>query len=189
MAQTATLSPSDDCVHTKQVGFPWGFFLIAFCISWSAWFAVIALQHSASFSRFTLALELLGTFGPTVAAFFLTAQEGGLKAVIRLAKRGLPSRIRLPFLLLIATMPLGVNGIAYFLAGGRHPNLSVLVIIETFVLYYFLGGSVGEEFGWRGYALDRLQHRWSWLRSALLLGLIWSAWHYPLKFLSGTTQS
>jgi uncharacterized protein len=56
-------------------------------------------------------------------------------------------------------------------------------------LYYFLGGSVGEEFGWRGYALDRLQQRWGWLPSALLLGVIWSAWHYPLKFLSGTTQS
>src|SRR3954451_22850004 len=106
MAQTATLPQSDDCVHTKNVGFPWAFFLIAFCISWSAWVAATALQHSTSFSRFTLALELLGTFGPTVAAFFLTAQEGGLKAVTRLAKRGLPSRIRLPFLLLIAMVPL-----------------------------------------------------------------------------------
>jgi len=183
------LQKRDDCLHTKDISFPFAFFLTAFCISWSAW--VQPLHYN---TRFPLSASLLrwsysGRFGPTLAAFFLTAREGERRAVIRLAKRGLPSRIRLPFLLLIVTIPLAVNGIGYFVAGGQHPNFSPLTILETFILYYFLGGSVGEEFGWRGYALDRLQQRWGWLPSALLLGVIWSAWHYPLKFLSGTTQS
>jgi membrane protease YdiL (CAAX protease family) len=115
--------------------------------------------------------------------------EGGRKSAYRLLKRGLPSRIPFIYLLLIAFIPLGVNGAAYWLAGGRHPNFSPLTIFGTFVLYYFLGGSCGEEFGWRGYALDCLQRSWDWLAASLMIGVIWSAWHYPLSFLAGTTQS
>jgi hypothetical protein len=42
--------------------------------------------------------------------------------------KGRWSRIRLPFLLLIVTIPLAVNGIGYFVAGGQHPNFSPLTI-------------------------------------------------------------
>ncbi len=59
----------------------------------------------------------------------------------------------------------------------------------TFVLLFFLGGSFAEEFGWRGYALDRLQQKWNASVSSLILGFIWGLWHLPLFFTEGLSQS
>jgi len=44
---------------------------------------------------------------------------------------------------------------------------------------------LGEEFGWRGYALPRLQTRWSPLRASLIIGLVWALWHIPTLFVPG----
>ncbi len=54
-----------------------------------------------------------------------------------------------------------------------------------FVLPYFLFEVVanGEEMGWRGYVLPRLQTVHGPLTSALIVGVIWGFWHLP-KYLS-----
>ncbi|MFW5714383.1 MAG: CPBP family intramembrane glutamic endopeptidase, partial [Brevefilum sp.] len=44
---------------------------------------------------------------------------------------------------------------------------------------------LGEEIGWRGFALPWLQKRFNALRSSLILGLIWAIWHLPLFWLPG----
>ena len=36
---------------------------------------------------------------------------------------------------------------------------------------------VGEEIGWRGFALPHLQARFGGLGASLILGLLWTAWH------------
>jgi membrane protease YdiL (CAAX protease family) len=46
-----------------------------------------------------------------------------------------------------------------------------------------------EELGWRGYALDRLQEKYSALASSLILGVVWSLWHLPLFFVPGSYQA
>lgn len=49
--------------------------------------------------------------------------------------------------------------------------VGVLLIIFAVVL--------GEETGWRGYALPQLQRRFSPLASSLILALVWFGWHLP----------
>jgi len=46
----------------------------------------------------------------------------------------------------------------------------------------------GEEMGWRGYVLPRLQAKYSALVSSLILGVIWSVWHLPKFFGTGSSE-
>jgi membrane protease YdiL (CAAX protease family) len=50
----------------------------------------------------------------------------------------------------------------------------------TFVATALYGGPLGEEAGWRGLALPRLQKRFDPLLASVLLGLAWALWHLPL---------
>jgi len=50
-------------------------------------------------------------------------------------------------------------------------------------------GPLGEELGWRGFALPRLLERFNGLTAALVLGVVWGIWHLPAFFLSGMPQS
>jgi membrane protease YdiL (CAAX protease family) len=65
------------------------------------------------------------------------------------------------------------------------------ILISTTVYNYstLLGGPLGEEPGWRGYALPRLESTFGPVRGSLLLGLLWTGWHLPLFFYSGWTTT
>ncbi|MEM5775957.1 MAG: CPBP family intramembrane glutamic endopeptidase, partial [Anaerolineaceae bacterium] len=56
------------------------------------------------------------------------------------------------------------------------------VILTTIVLlaYFIIGGGGMEEPGWRGFALPRLLTRFKPLGASLILGLVWSLWHWPM---------
>lgn len=60
-----------------------------------------------------------------------------------------------------------------------------------FAIYWVLfdPGPVGEEGGWRGFALPLLQRRFSPFWASLILGAIWSIWHLPAFYISTLGQS
>src|SRR5947199_3415499 len=50
---------------------------------------------------------------------------------------------------------------------------------ERFIfILLFIG--LGEEPGWRGFALPHLQARFSPFLASLVLALVWAIWHLPL---------
>jgi membrane protease YdiL (CAAX protease family) len=98
--------------------------------------------------------------------------------------------------LVILLIPVGVTGVAAVgasLLGGsevvwgeavRELRSNPLAILPT--LFFATLPPILEEFGWRGYALDRLQMNQSALGASLLLGVVWAVWHLPSFFLTGS---
>jgi len=55
---------------------------------------------------------------------------------------------------------------------------------QLFIANIFYG-PMGEELGWRSYALNVLQKKHSPLIASLIIGILWGFWHFPLWFMSG----
>lgn len=172
----------------------WLFFLIALAWSWLFWIPTALVAQGLSVPS-VLESFLLGPFnpaawGPFIAAFLLTYLNEGGQGIKRLLKRGVNFRFgKAWYLVIFFLFPALIGGalLLAVLSGGPVPELTALSnplripIVFTFLL--FLGGPLQEEFGWRGYALDRLQARWNSLASSIILGFIWGAWHLPLFFI------
>ena len=61
-------------------------------------------------------------------------------------------------------------------------DVKLLGMVILFFLYNIIYGGLSEEPGWRGFALPRLQAKFSPLVSSLILGVIWAVWHAPGRF-------
>jgi membrane protease YdiL (CAAX protease family) len=62
---------------------------------------------------------------------------------------------------------------------GGWPNILMLVTLSA-AYRFFYANACGEEPGWRGFALPRLQARFSPLVANLVLAFFWALWHLPL---------
>lgn len=156
------------------------FFIIAFFWSYLFWGLEI----------FTGKRFYVAPFGPTLSAFFLTFINKGWQGVKELLKKGFNLKFNkvwlVPTFLLMPAI-IGLSLLLAILFGEKIPEMTALkqpyIIIPAFFMIFFLGGPLAEEFGWRGYALDRLQKRFNATFSSIILGLIWGAWHLPLFFM------
>lgn len=178
-----------------KASFPWAFAFLAVGFSWVVLApGVLATYHFLTLPVPTLALIAIAQFGSSIAAFVLTYRDEGRAGVVRLFKRALNFHIRWMWLAVIVFLPLGLAAVSLYLnvqTGGQLPALLLLAqpaaIPFVFLFIFFLQGPVPEEFGWRGYMLDRLQSRWSAVASSLILGVVWGIYHLPVFFLEGAS--
>ena len=195
MATTATTSTPT----TTARSFPLMYFVIAFAFTWLFWW--LAALGARDVIPALPGLTVIGTFGPLVAAVILTAQESGRVGVRSLLGRVVRWRVAPiwygvallgPLVLTLAAMVLEVA-----LLGGQPPSLGVLIgelpstLLTLLVnaVYLLIFVTLGEEVGWRGYALPALQARYSALLASLILGVLWGLWHLPVFFNPDTSYS
>jgi membrane protease YdiL (CAAX protease family) len=153
---------------------------------------VFIAAYSASQS---LIFGLLATWSPNISAIivlaFVLREESGVRRLFGgWAKWRVSPRWYLaaasPVVLIFA-----LTGV-YLLLGGSPPGperqYSLPMLIGLAVTVVFTGAT-GEELGWRGFVLPRLQGRFGALTSSLLIGCWWGFWHVPGWFIMNDVPS
>lgn len=178
------------------------FFFFLLTITWTWFFWGISALISNDIISIPIPADIftaLGGLGPILIALILTFITSGKDGIITLIKRGVDYKFDkkwwIPIILLIPMVFL----ISYFIIDFFQivPSLDLTRILNTFperFFYFFFGVAIAEEFGWRGFSLDRLQSRFQKYKytaviSSIILGIAWGFWHLPLFFTAGTSQS
>jgi membrane protease YdiL (CAAX protease family) len=166
------------------------FFLMAYTFSWILLIPSVLSAWGILPGDFTVTF-VLHTFGPALAAIIMTSIIEGKAGLLRMRQRIGQWRagwqwylfilVGVPVLMLLGIM-IQPGALASF-QGLTHALL--LSYPLAFVAVWFGGGPLGEEIGWRGFALPRMQPRYGPLRGTLLLGVLWCFWHL-LEFLMPT---
>ncbi|WP_254544323.1 CPBP family intramembrane glutamic endopeptidase [Halomarina pelagica] len=184
------------------------FFALAFFLSWLLWIpAALASREIVEAPLSTGTARFLGVFGPTVAALVVTGATEGRPGVRRLLAGLHRWRVGGRWYLFVLLWPpallLGVGVLATAL-GGPFPDYATPPVLDlypvppevaalgpwplfpvVFLQTLLLGSPLGEELGWRGYALPRLQAGRSALVASVLIGFAWGLWHLPLALTVG----
>jgi CAAX protease family protein len=147
--------------------------------------------------RVPFAVYIFLGWGFIFAALIMTGLTLGKEGVINLLRRYLLWRVNgkwylVAFFLIPALNYLAVllnavftqtpidysSALAYDIFG---PSANLLLLIVPFFLFDAIAN--GEEMGWRGYVLPRLQAKHSALIASLILAILWAFWHVP-KFVT-----
>ena len=191
MATTATTSVPT----TTARAFPVTYFVLAFAFTWALWVPA-ALEARGLISPLPVPATFLGAFGPLVAAVVVTALESGRAGLRSLLDRIVRWRVAPVWyaVALLGPLALMLAAIAlHVVLGGQPPSLGLLIgalpTLLIYIVYMMLTVALGEEVGWRGYALPALQARYSALIASLILGVMWALWHLPVFFNPDTFYS
>jgi membrane protease YdiL (CAAX protease family) len=176
--------------------FPWLFLGLTYGLSWAIWVPYIL---SGKTINSPVPALIIACSVPSMVGILLThlisdsaGRNDFWRRVVSFKLIGL-KWYAVIFCLFPLLLALGL--LADKLFGGALPPLggAQQTLIQPAALMFFIGaniigGPLGEELGWRGFALDRFQNKWSALVASLILGIIWTAWHFPLFYIKGTPQ-
>lgn len=171
----------------------WVFFVLAYLFSWLIALPLVLKRQGVWDPGIPWALHYCIALGPMLSAIVVTAWCTGRKGLSELFGRvfqwrvgwvwwlvGLGSPVLL-FLLAAVVVRLHSGHWPHFARLGEIEFLPYIGITGAWLLWVISYG-FGEEIGWRGFALPRLQAHMGALPATLLLGLGWALWHLPFFF-------
>jgi len=174
------------------------FFGLTFLLSWLIW-VPLALDHYSLLPGrlnpgIVLVGRLLGTFGPAASAVLVSRLSGGkpaVRALLGLLKKWQVGWFWVAAAGLVFPALVFVVAAIYKLLPGAAPlpvqPVSVANLVVTTIILIL--SVLGEEIGWRGYALPQLQQRWPALKTSLVLGTIHTVWHLPFWIVLGELET
>jgi len=179
-----------------------GGFILMFACTWPMYLWAAADSHGLTALRIPPILPILVGYGFVVAALVATGITEGRDGIRALLRRFLIWRVGLRWyvVVLLGAAVVGLTAIALpVVFGGAAPDfaqpfatrifppgVSLWVAAPLFLLFNVLAN--GEEIGWRGYALPRLQARHGALAASVVIGVVWAFWHVPKFLTAGSAQ-
>lgn len=141
---------------------------------------------SASFSQ---AMQIIAAWSSTFAFVILFRKLGLQESVWIFIKKQFAGNVKVRVLVVALGLQTAIFVIGMIVLKEVQgiQNLTISRV-QIFLIAFFdllIRGSLGEELGWRGYALNELQKKHSPLKAALVIGLLWGSWHAPLWLLTG----
>ena len=167
------------------------FFLLAFVITWVVW-----VPRAIDSDGFFGDLGGFWTYGPALAAVATAAITAGRNGLRELWSRLTTWRVGWIWYVVAILAPLAISsavGLVNMALGGTFAEAMSDVFddgigaVGVTFLALLLTDGLGEETGWRGYALPRLLDVNGAVGASIILGLIWAAWHLPLFWTEGAT--
>lgn len=166
------------------------YFGLACLISWLIWLPLYLPALGAAGMPTFPYQHALGSLGPLLACIITSLTFYGRTKTIEFIKSGFRPKSKAYIrIALLSPLLIHIASIIYFSIetssivdlvrmgrSGEFPEWSA----TTFFAYNFLFFGIGEEAGWRGFALPRLQQRYNALFSSAILTLFWAFWHIPL---------
>jgi uncharacterized protein len=159
------------------------FYVLTYAITWLLWAPLVIFRDSIP-GPVGFILAMLGSLVPSTLGLVFIGLLRGRPGVRRVLRRLLKGRIGLRWYLaalaLTMLVPLAVG--VSILMGGDTPVVdnTIFGVLFLFAFMIFPGSALGEELGWRGFVLPRMQARHSALKASLLIGILWGPWHLPL---------
>lgn len=155
------------------------YFALAFALSGLA-FVVIglpSLEAGARRSQMSLVMFPVMVVGVGLIGIALTAATEGSTGIRHLRSR-LAAPVTRRWWLVLALPPIAIVGVLL----GLQAVASGTFAPGFFVFGFAAGAFAGffEELGWTGFAYPRMGERFGALGGALLLGLLWGLWHFPV---------
>lgn len=166
------------------------YFTLAYLISWLIWFPLYSPALGIAGLPVLPFQHGIGGLGPLISAFITTGIFEGNEGVKSLKHRMIKARplVYIAIALLSPFLLAFMASIINYVANQRPIELSGLFVgkelpefnFAGFLLYNLLFFGFGEEAGWRGFALPRLQNKTNALNASIILTVLWAIWHWPL---------
>jgi membrane protease YdiL (CAAX protease family) len=156
------------------------FFVLAFGIEWILFGVSWVFGFTSTAVGFAL-FALLLSYGVTLAAVITLTLLRSREESAALWRRLLTWRVGPGWYLLALLLPCGfwLCGITVFALFGFHRSIQPSALALLPALFVI---NLGEEIGWRGFALPQLQARFNAVTAAVVLGVIWSLFHLPVYY-------
>jgi len=167
------------------------FFVLAFTFSWLVELPLALYARGILSIQIPEALHYLAGYGPLLSALVVTGWREGSRGIMDLIRRMTHWKVPVQWWLM-AVSPFAlyllvgaglqvIRGLPFDISAVGQVDFLPPLGLAALPLWVLTFG-IGEETGWRGYALPRLQKGRSALSATLILWVMWGLWHLPMFF-------